>query len=146
MEDRVESICQLLLGAAYADDEFHDREMETILELLAKLMKVDEVPADLAAKLNEFDKDAFDLQDCAKEFADESEEHKLELLELVAAVHEADDEYSFDEDDFIRELGLALDLEAAHIAKMAIEFEVEDLQASFEKLKKKPTPPPTPPQ
>ena len=144
MEDRIESICELLLGAAYADDEFHDREMETILELLAKLMKVDEVPAELAAKLNSFDQDAFDLEATAKEFGDESAENKLKLLELVSAVHEADDEYSFDEDDYIRRLGLALDLEGDELEKMTLDFEVEHLHESFETLKSKPTPPPIP--
>lgn len=135
MEDRIDAICDLLLGAAYADDEFHDREMEAILELLAKLMKVDEVPSEVAARLNTFEPESFDLDACVAHFKDESEERKLKLLELVGAVHDADDEYAFAEDDYIRRVGLALDLESSHIESMALEFEVEDLQESFDALR-----------
>jgi uncharacterized tellurite resistance protein B-like protein len=136
MDERSAAICDLLLGAAHADDEFHDREVETILELLAKIMKVDEAPPEVAAHINEFDPNRFDLEKVAATFSDEPEEQKNKLLELVASVHDSDDEYALAEDDYLRELGAALELDPAVLDKLTLDYEVEDLQESFSSLRK----------
>lgn len=134
MQDRIEHICDLLLGAAFADDEFHEREKAQIHELLSKLLGEAGLPGELSQRIEDFEPKSFSLAACAKRFAGDPEADRLKLMELVGAVHEADDEFSFAEDEYLRELGVLLGLESARVESLAFDFEVGGLQESFEVL------------
>jgi len=134
MNRRIDRICDLLLGAAYADDEFHDRERGIIIELLVKLTRSSELPADLRVRIEAFDPKGFDVDACAGTFARDAEEDKVKLIELIAAVHEADDEFSFAEDDYLRRVGIALGIEASRVESLAFDFEIDELQDSLTAL------------
>jgi len=142
MDDRMGWICDLLLAAAYADEEFHERERTIIAELVAKLLDAEALPGEVEARIEAFDPKGFDARLCAERFKDDSLEDKLELLGLVVAVHEADDEYDFAEDDFVRQIGHALGLADADLEGLVIEYEVAKLRDSLSKLRA--TPPPVP--
>jgi uncharacterized tellurite resistance protein B-like protein len=140
MRDRIDTICNLLLGAAYADDFFHDKEKEAIRELLAKLID-GEVPGELEERIESFDAAGFDVAAAAAEFADDSDDDKYKLLELIAVVHEADDEFDFAEDDYVRAVAEAVGLGAGGLTKFTLEYEVEELKEDLGQLR---TPPPIP--
>lgn len=139
MQDRIVTICDLLLGAAYADDVFHEKEAETLEALLGKLIE-GELPAGLKARIEHFDPEGFDVEEAARAFADDSEQDKVKLLELIAAIHAADDEFDFAEDDYLRKVGKALSLSDEVLAQFTLEVEVEELADDFERLGKSPPP------
>ena len=135
MDDRIELICDLLLGAAHADNEFHQREKQSIFELMAKLMKVEEVPQSIKNRIEAFDPKDFDLRTCATFFAADPDSEKLRLLELIGAIHEADDEFCYAEDEYLREVGVALGVESARVESHAFDFEIDELQDSLSTLR-----------
>jgi uncharacterized tellurite resistance protein B-like protein len=141
MRDRINSICEILLAAAYADDFFHEKEGQVIGELLRKVMD-DDVPAEVKELIGSFDPKSFDLASRVAEFADDTEDDKYKLLEFIAAVHEADDEFDFAEDEFVREVASGLGFEGEKLARFTLEFEVEDLKEDLEQLRTGPPPPP----
>jgi uncharacterized tellurite resistance protein B-like protein len=142
MSDRIASITNLLLGAAYADNEFHEREKTAITKLLGDLVDGDSLPEEVTEQIEKFDSGAFDLEAVAGEFVSDSVEDKLKLIELIGAIHEADDEFDFAEDDYIREVGIALEIETGTIEKMTLDYEIEELKSDLKKLRA--TPPPVP--
>lgn len=142
MDDRTETICDLLLGAAYSDEHFHEHEKQVILDHLAKLLGGDEVPEAVAARVDHFDPEGFDAAATAKSFASESDDEKMALLKLIGAIHDADDEFSFDEDRYVRQVAEALGVDADKLVGLTLDYEVEELRESFEKLREDPPPVP----
>jgi uncharacterized tellurite resistance protein B-like protein len=138
--DRTLAICDLLLGAAHADSNFTDRERTTVRELLGDLFGSDELPSEVDARIEAFQPDKFKVDSAAEPFRGDPVDEKKKLLYLVAAVHEADEELDFAEDDYMRALGLALELPADALKELVIdvEFEAEELREDFTKLRKGP--------
>ena len=94
------------------------------------------------ARIKSFDSEAFNLEASARDFASDPPIQKRKLLELVAAVRDADDEIDLAEDDYLRNLGLALGMKPAEFADLTLEIEVEDLKENFASLRSVPPPPP----
>jgi uncharacterized tellurite resistance protein B-like protein len=142
--DRTLAICDLLLGAAHADSQFTDRERVTVRELLSDLFGSDQLPSEVEARIDLFQPDKFAVDTAAEPFRTDSVDEKKKLLYLVAAVHEADEELDFAEDDYMRALGLALELPAEALKELVIDVEVEadDLKEDFQALRKGPPPAP----
>ncbi len=140
MSDRINVICDLLLGAAYADDHFHDSERKAINELLGKLIDGD-LPADLTKRIETFDAGSFDVATSADTFKGDSNDDKYKILELIAVVHDADDEYDFAEDEYMRAVATAMGMEGDAMSKFTLDIEIEELKDDLDKLR---TPPPTP--
>lgn len=140
MSDRIDVICDLLLGAAYADDHFHDKEKQAINDLLGKLIEGD-VPEGVSRRIEYFDAGEFDAREAAGAFKGDPADTKYKVLELIAAVHDADDEYDFAEDDYMREVATAMGMEGDALSKFTLDVEVEELKSDLDKLR---TPPPTP--
>ena len=143
LTDRIAPLCDLLLGAAYADQHFKDREREEVREMLADLSGAKLTP-ELEDQITKFDPKAFDLLKTAGAFLSDTEEERRRLLFLVAAVNDADDEVDFAEDEYLRDLASALFLPAEALKGMVVEMEVEEQREVFEKVRKGPPPPPTP--
>jgi uncharacterized tellurite resistance protein B-like protein len=141
LPDRILSVCDLLLGAAYADEQFADREREEVRGMLADLTG-ETLSAELEKRIGSFDPKNFDLAKAAGEFAGDSEDDRRRLLFLVAAINEADEEIDFAEDDYLRSLAKALGLPASALEGMTVDVEVEELQQSLAKVRKVPPPPP----
>ncbi len=142
LTDRIEPLCDLLLGAAYADAQFKDRERDEVRDMIADLSGA-KVSPEIEARIAKFDPKAFDLAKTASAFAKDPDDDKRRLLFLVAAVHEADDELDFAEDAYLRNLATALALPASALEGLTIDVEVEDMRQEFAKVRKVPPPPPS---
>jgi len=143
LPDRILPLCDLLLGAAHADQQFRDREREAVRELLAELIGGPLTEA-VEHRLAAFDPSRFELAATAAEFRRDPEEDRRRLLHLVAAINDADDELDLDENDYLRALARALDLPDSALAGLTVEVEIEDLRESVAKIRKGPPPPPVP--
>jgi uncharacterized tellurite resistance protein B-like protein len=140
ISDRILPLCELLLGAAYADKELKDQEKDKVRELLEELST--DLPTEVEMKLASFDPKGWDMKEAAHAFSGDSEDDRKKVLQLVAAVNESDDELDIAEDEYLRSLGEALGLPKAALEGMTVEVETEELKPMFEKVRKGPPPPP----
>lgn len=138
--DRILPLCELLLGAAYADKELKDQEKDEVRALLEGL--AGELSTEVELKISSFDPATFDLAASAATFKADPEEDRKKLLYLVAAVNEADDELDLSEDDYLRSLASALALPNSALEGLTIEIETEELKQTFTQVRKGPPPPP----
>ena len=139
--DRLELLCDLLLGAAYADNVFKDHEQDEVRGLLEDIGG--ELSPSIEVKIGTFDAKAFDLEATAKHFRDDPEEDRKRVLFLVAAINDADDEVDFAEDEYLRKLCTALGLPASALTGMTLDVEVDEIKESFARIRKGPPPPPS---
>ena len=134
-------MCELLLGAAYADDELHQQEKTEVRALMAEL--AGELRVEVEACIGSFEPDRFDLKATAGVFRDDSEADRRKLLLLVSTVTEADDQIDLAENDYLRELAAALDLPPAALEGLTVDVEIEEIKETFHAVRK--VPPPLPP-
>lgn len=120
MKDRIEDVADLLMGAAYADAHLAGDERSAVKQLLKHLLDEDALPMDLDFRIEEFTPATFNLQKTADVFANDTPEVKRHLLELVAAIHAADQEFDLAEDEFVHRLGEALGLDHSAYKDMII--------------------------
>ena len=140
--DRALALCDILLGAAHADDHFHERETAFVRAHMVAICG-GERPRELADRIDAFDPARFDLERTAAAFAGDSEDHKRDLLELVAALHSTDEELDLAEDDYLRAVARAIEAGEGALDGLALDYREEGLQNSFERLRSV-TPPPPP--
>ena len=129
MNDRIFPLCELLLAAAYADEDLHAREKTEIRALLCEL--AGEQRVEVEAAIASFEPDKFDLATAASMFRDDPEPDRQRLLRLVATVIEADDEIDFRENEYLKELAPALGLPDSALAGLVVDIEIEELQEDF---------------
>ena len=132
--DRIFPLCELLLGAAYADQELHRQEKTEIRALLTELAgeRLVEVEACIAS----FEPARFDMATTAGVFAGDSEADREKLLLLVSTVIEADEEIDLAENDYLRALASALALPASALAGLAVDVEIEEIKDTFDAISK----------
>jgi tellurite resistance protein len=131
------------MGAAYADARLDGREYRVVKMLLAKVMNVDKLGEEMGGRLRSFARKSFDPVEAAKALGLETEQKKRHLIELIAAVTEADGVFDLDENAYIENVAKALELPKESYGDLTIEIlEVENLQTAGEKLM---TSPPAPP-
>lgn len=128
IDPRYLTITDLLLGAVYADDRLEGEEDAAVRKLVREMVGEDELPIQLEARIENFEPDRFDVEESAKEFEAVDDVNKRKLLELVAAVFDADGEVDFAEDDYMRSLAEALGMEKSEYDDLVIQYDVEDLQ------------------
>ena len=125
MRDRVEALGRILFAAAQADGHVEAQEVDSILALLesewANKGLEGKLPPDLIDGLSTLDVNTVTMSDLARPFRDDSEAARRQLLELVVRVHESDGELDYEEDTFVRELGLALGLAEAQFKDLLLE-------------------------
>jgi len=138
--DRILPLCELLLGAAYADKELKDQEKDEVRALLEGL--AGELSTEVELKISSFDPATFDLAASTAPFASDPEDDRKKLLYLVAAVNEADEELDLSEDDYLRALATALHMPSSALEGLTIEIETEELKETFKQVRKGPPPPP----
>lgn len=142
MDDRIEAVCDLLMGAAYADNTLHEKEKEVVSDYLASLLPDGELSDELKERIDGFSADDFELAPTLLLFSDDSKEDRMKLLDIVAAVHRADDEHDLDEDDFVNDVASGLSLSDEDKKEHVLDYEVESLKENLAKLR--PSPPPVP--
>ena len=140
ISDRILPLCDLLLGAAYADKELRDQEKDEVRALLEEL--AGELPTEVELRIASFDPSKFVLATAAAPFRADPEDERKKVLFLVSAVIEADEEIDFSEDDYLRDLAGALGLPKSALDGLTVEVEAEDLKETLAQVRKGPPPPP----
>ena len=136
ISDRIFPLCELLLGAAYADQELHAQEKTEIRALLVEL--AGELRVEVEACIASFEPDKFDLKTTVGIFRDDSEEDRRKLLLLVSTVIEADEEIDLAENEYLHELAEALGLPASALEGLTIDVEIEEIKETVEALRNLP--------
>lgn len=133
--DRILPLTDILLGAVYADSERTDAEIEAVEKLLAGVFD-GELPGEVAQRLESFDPAKFALGEAIEPFADDPDELKRKLLELVAAVRDADELVDLEEDAYIERVAAALGVAKAAYADLVLDLEIEDLGENVETVRR----------
>jgi uncharacterized tellurite resistance protein B-like protein len=136
--DRIFPLCELLLGAAYADDELHPKEKTEIRALLVEL--AGEPRIEVEACIASFEPDKFDLSSTIAIFRDDSEAERHKLLLLVSTVIEADDEIDLAENEYLRETAAALGLPPSALAGLTVDVEIDEVKHTFNAVRMGPPP------
>ena len=132
--DRIFPLCELLLGAAYADGELHEKERTEIRALLVEL--AGEPRVEVEACIASFEPSKFDLSSIIGYFRDDSEAERQKLLLLVSTVIEADETIDLAENEYLRELANALALPASALAGLTVDVEIEEVRETFNIVRK----------
>jgi uncharacterized membrane protein YebE (DUF533 family) len=140
--DRIFPLCELLLGAAYADDELHPQEKTEIRALLVEL--AGESRVEVEACIASFEPAKFDLASIIGIFRDDSEEERRKLLLLASTVIEADEQIDLAENDYLRQLASALALPSSALDGLVVDVQIEEIKDTFNAVAKRPPPPPPP--
>ena len=141
--NRLLSLCDLLMGAAYSDGQLADAERASIRAQLARLAG-GTLPPDVDAQLDAFHPWRFDIAAAASQFRGDPEDDRRKILVLAAAIIDADEEINFFEDSYLRALAAALALPDSALAGLTVDVEAdpEELQRTFAAIRKGPPPPP----
>jgi uncharacterized tellurite resistance protein B-like protein len=130
--ERIFPLCELLLGAAYADRDLHKLETIEVKSLLTELAGERNVEVD--ACIASFEPDKFDMVTTAGVFRDDSEDDRQKLLLLVSTVIEADDEIDLAENEYLCALAAALALPASALTGLVVDVEIEEMKETFVRL------------
>jgi uncharacterized tellurite resistance protein B-like protein len=134
--DRIFPLCELLLGAAYADDELHPQEATEIRALLIEL--AGELRVEVEACIASFEPAKFEMKSVLGYFRDDSEEQRRKLLLLVSTVIEADEEIDLAENDYLRELAAGLGLPSSALDGLTVDVEIEEIKDTFQAVRNSP--------
>ncbi len=138
---RVLVVLDLLLGAAHADGERDDAELAEVERILAELTGKDPLPDVFAKRIAEFDPKKFDMHASAEEFTKDEAVARKRLLELVACIRDANDEIDLAEDDYIKQLAVALDIPSSDLGDLTLDYEIEEIAADLHLRSVPPAPP-----
>lgn len=127
VRDHIELITDLLLGAMYADKRFDDSEKHALRKLLCELICRHELPANVEDRIRRFTPEQFDVAAAASQFRADAPMSPKRLLELAAQLCTADGEIDLEEDEYIRSLGRALELDPTEYEDVVLDYEVQDL-------------------
>jgi len=128
MKAHVDTITDLLLGAAYADKQLQGGEIDAIRSMLVKLLGVKNLPQAQADRITAFNPAKFDITAATAKLRSESAETKRKIIELVASVSDSDEELDMAEDAYLRKVATGLGLSDADIKDLTIEvLEDEDI-------------------
>jgi uncharacterized tellurite resistance protein B-like protein len=130
------------MAAAHADPLQTEKPYDIVCVALQKMMGAGYLLTEMGARLEAFAVDDFDLEAtvAALELSDETE--KRQLLELVSAVHAADDILAEEEDDFLQAVADALGLRASAYSDLTLD--IEDRTSLYEARNSLLGPPPLP--
>jgi uncharacterized tellurite resistance protein B-like protein len=132
------AVCDLLLGAAYADGTGDGSEILAVRDLLREIVG-DALPEALESRISGFSASEFDAKAAAAAFLDGPKITPRRMLELIASVRDADEEFDLAEDEYLRTVAGALGVAQTEYADLTLDFEMEDVRAAFVS-----TPPPPP--
>lgn len=126
MKEHIDTITDLLLGAAYADKRLEGDELAAITKMVSKLLGTDSLPEAQSARLKAFNPAKFDVKEAAASLASLSDDDKKKVLDLVASLNESDDVIDLDEDAYLRKVADALGVDESVIAEHTIEILSDD--------------------
>lgn len=116
MKEHIETITDLLLGAAYADKRLEGDEINAIRTLLCKLLGTDDLPSAQADQIASFKPAKFDPLQATAGLKSLPESDRNKVVEMVIAVNDADEELDFDEDRYLTKVAKGLGLDASQFS------------------------------
>ena len=125
--DQLKAVAEILAGAAWADDQYHGLEAETISRIISEHADDEYVASSVKQHLGSFDKDSFEVAAACERVGLDSDEQRSALVALVARVTDADFTHDFAESDYIASVAAALGLDAASYR----EHTVEEVKVAF---------------
>ncbi len=139
--DRILAITDLLLGASHADGVHRGDEEAALRKLLRGWLKADELPEAVDERIESFKIASFDVKKAAADFAGDPADSKRKLLELVAAVRDADGEVDLDEDAYLHDVARALGVAEDAYADLVLSIDIDmDFSENVAALRKGPPP------
>jgi uncharacterized tellurite resistance protein B-like protein len=126
MKEHIDTITDLMLGAAYADKRLEGRELDAIRSIVTKLLGAPALPQAQEERIKSFNPARFDARAAAASLATLPADGKRTILELVATVTDSDDEHDMAEDAYLRKVGEGLGVPADELAGMTIEVLEDD--------------------
>jgi uncharacterized tellurite resistance protein B-like protein len=126
MKQHIDTITQLLLGAAYADKRLEGAEVTRIREILLQILRADTLDPHHEELLVSFNPAAFNVHAVAAGLKDLDSRDKRTLLELIASVNDADDELDLAEDAYLRNVALGFGVPESEFKDLALEVLAED--------------------
>ncbi|MFV8756301.1 TerB family tellurite resistance protein [Nannocystaceae bacterium ST9] len=128
MKDHIETITDLLLGAAYADKRLEGREKDQIRALLCKLAGTTTLPAALEQRFHDFQPARFDPIAAGKALSGIGNDRRR-VLEMIAAVTESDEEIDIAEDRYLRKVAEGMGLAEKQVRDLIVDFqEIDELE------------------
>jgi uncharacterized tellurite resistance protein B-like protein len=131
MKEHIDTITDLMLGAAYADKRLEGKELAAIRSMAIKLLGSPALPQTTENRIKSFNPARFDVKTAARSIAKLTHEQKHKVLELVATVTDSDDELDLAEDAYLRKVAEGLGLGAEDLEGMTIEILEEDELEGF---------------
>lgn len=125
MKDHVETITDLLMGAAFADKRLEGDEVSKIRDLLCKLLGTTSIPDNLVQRMKGFNPAKFDATAAATRIKADLGDDAAQIIDMIAAVHEADEEFDMAEDAYVRKVGAGLGLSDEQLKAHTVEIEVD---------------------
>jgi uncharacterized tellurite resistance protein B-like protein len=136
MKDRLPLVADLLMDAAYADERLEGEEKPMVKRLLREILDLPTLPMDIDFRVDEFDPRRFDRAAAVAAFVADPPAIRRRLLELIAAVHAADGEIDFAEDEHLRGVGAGLGLRPVEFQELVVEvIEEIDLGEDLDRLR-----------
>ena len=133
MKEHIDTITDLLLGAAYADKRLESKERDAITNMLSKLLGVSDLPDAQRDRIKGFNPAKLDVSAAAAKLSSLGDADKRKVLDLVASVTESDDEIDLAEDAYLRKVAIGLGIPEDEIDSLAVEIlEEDDLDQFFE--------------
>jgi len=126
MKEHIDTITDLLLGAAYSDKRLEGNELASIRDMLGKILGVDELPTPLRDRLKVFNPAKFNIQTATATLQELSIDDKRTIMDLIATVSEADDVTDLDEDAYLRRVAAGLGIPDEDIESLEIEILDDD--------------------
>lgn len=126
MKQHIDTITQLLLGAAYADKRLEGIEVTRIRAILQQILGGAALDPRIEEALVSFSPAAFNVHASATSLAGLDSRDKRTLLELIASVNDADDELDLAEDHYLRNVALGFGVPESEFADLALDVLAED--------------------
>jgi uncharacterized tellurite resistance protein B-like protein len=126
MKQHIDTITQLLLGAAYADKRLEGVEVTRIRTILQQILGGAALEPRVEEALAAFNPAGFNVHAAAASLKVLDSRDKRTLLELIASVNEADDELDLAEDTYLRNVALGFGVPESEFKDLALEVLAED--------------------
>lgn len=131
MKEHIETVTNLLLGAAYADKRLEGHEIQTIRGILTKIHGGDGVPGERETQIKQFNPAKFDASAAAVSLGGLSSDDKHKLLELISTVNESDEVLDLDEDAYLRRVASGMGMSDDEIKDLTLQIDEDEDWSQF---------------
>ena len=110
-------LARILLGAAHADGFYAATEAVVIAEILSRFVDQDPLPPAVQEAMRRFDPTRFDLEAACRRLRITSDHDRIELLDLISRVTDADNVLHAREGVYLRRVASAIGASDAQLAR-----------------------------